>query len=425
MSLLSKMKEATQKDVAKYGRKELSTTFSTGIPSLDYFNGKITVDPVTGKQLLMLGVNAGKPIMWVGPTSSGKSTVAYQIAYNIVSTYAEDPLIWILDYENAFEPQRFMSLPGVTPEWYKDHVEVRSTGLHSESILHTVVELYNLKKSLGDEIMMDDPYGQIDPLTGKVYRVYQPSVIIVDSLAFVLPEKMAQTSVKDADLNGQTAAGRISQVNGDIFKQITPLMRETNIFLITVNHLTTAFSPNGMPKAPVVKGLQTDEHIPGGKSITYISDTLFVIKLKDAFITPDTTKNKWYRAGFIGYEAEIKMLKSRNSPANRTFSLMFDQTNGIDPLLSMINDLEEAGIITSAAGYKKLPDDTKFKLADVREMYTTNEEFRNKLFGIYHEFGVNRIKVAENMQSNLSEDDVMQMLSDEAVSADDEITDVE
>ena len=111
--LMNKLRQATQKDVEKFGKREISTTLSTGFPTLDYFNAKITLDKTTNMSKLMAGINAGKPILITGPTSCGKSTFAYQLAINLTKPYPNGDIL-ILDYENAFEDQRFLSMPGVT-----------------------------------------------------------------------------------------------------------------------------------------------------------------------------------------------------------------------------------------------------------------------------------------------------------------------
>ena len=411
MSLMSKFREQTNKNVEKFGRREVSTTLLTGIPTLDYFNGKITIDDVTREPKLCLGVNCGKSILVSGPTSSGKSMFAYQLAYNLVKPYDGD--ILIMDYENAFEDQRFLSVPGVEYDWYRDHVEVRSESIYSETLMELGLELYNLKKEHADELMIDDPNGTIDPITKKPYKIYKPTVIIMDSLAFNLPKNYADTD--DAKLSGQTSAGRISQVNGEIFKRLTQLFREVNIILITVQHLSTAFNPTGMPKAPIIKGMKTDEHIAGGKSVTYISDTLFIVQLKDRLEAG--SKDNPFK-DVTGYIAEFRMLKSRNSPAHRSFSLVFSQQNGFDPILSMFRDLQQDGVLEGKGVYRlpNYPEKT-FRASTFKELYNTDEVFRDKFNECYHEYGVNKIHVSENIQRQfVSEAEIMEELENGTLS---------
>lgn len=392
MSLMSKFKKNTT-DASKFGARQVNSCMRTGFPTFDYFNGNFSVDVINNTKQLNLGINAGKPILISGPTSSGKSTFAYQLAINMTMPYENSGII-VLDTENAFNDQRFLSMPGMTASWYADNVDVRNGVIYSETLMEIGLELYNMKKEMADELLIDDPNGIIDPVTGNVAKIYTPTVIILDSLAFLLPKDFADT--EDAELNGLTMAGRVSLINGQIFKRLIPLFREVNINLITVQHLSTAFSPNGMPKAPVVKGLKTDEHIAGGKAVTYISDTLLVVALKER-LEKDKSNNPF--KNIEGYMAEFRMLKSRNSPAGRTFNLVYSQVNGFDPIASMFMDLKNGGKLEGSSVYKLPNYDVKFRASNFVELFNSNETFRNAVYEAYNEYGIEQIQVSENMKS--------------------------
>ena len=419
MSLMSQLKKQTSgaKAEKKFGAEMPSITLTTGFPTFDYFNGKIGLDPVTGKPILFSGLNAGKSIMIVGPTGSGKSTLAYQMAYNLVKSYENGGIV-VLDYEGAFSDERFYGVTGATHEWFEENVQVKSKGVYSETLMNYVVEIHNLKKSMKDSIMVDNPNGVVDPETGEVAKMYPPTALIIDSVAVMRPIKFSDS--EDAELAGPTAAGRISQVNGEIFKRLIQLCLETNIYIVSVNHLTAKMSPNGLPVPADIKGMSQQDHIPGGKSVSYISDTLLIVQLKDRLDPNKTDKNKWH---IDGYEAEVKMVKSRNPAANRMFNLIFDQYDGFSPELSMVNDLLTDGVITGRGSAYKLPNlDMKFALCDVKELWSTNPEFKNALLAAYHEYGVNNIRTPRNIRTQFTIEENPEII-DESVAVDDMISD--
>ena len=84
---------------------------STGAVIFDTLNGK-KEKYSSGEMKTLLGVTASRIYNFAGPTSTGKTSMAIDLAYRIVKQY-ENGHIYLMDYEHPFEPVRVQTLTGL------------------------------------------------------------------------------------------------------------------------------------------------------------------------------------------------------------------------------------------------------------------------------------------------------------------------
>ena len=61
-----------------------------------------------------------------------------------------------------------------------------------------------------------------------------PTVVIVDSLAMMMPEDNLSTE----EIQGSMAATGIAKVNSQFFKKCVQIIQQANIILMFINHIT-------------------------------------------------------------------------------------------------------------------------------------------------------------------------------------------
>lgn len=193
MSLLvSQFREERAKDKKNtYEEARTPFAFKTGIDLLDYKNGKYVV-PGEGKPYYSLGIDEGTYIMLIGKSGSGKTTIALQIAGNIIRPYDEGA-IFIDDIEGATDKTRIKNITGWSSQEVREKVVHRNTGITSESFYKNIDSIYQSKMKLVEEygtqytIETDkvDEYGE--PII-----ILPPTVYILDSLALLSPEKISE-----------------------------------------------------------------------------------------------------------------------------------------------------------------------------------------------------------------------------------------
>ena len=326
--------------------------------------------------------------MIIGKSGSGKTTLAVQMGMNIIRNY-QNGLMYLFDFEQNNTKERIRSVSGVSEEYYNDHCTILREGITTESVLRTLSKIKEWKLANEKEIAVPNENGIVDPKTGKVINILPPTVVIVDSLAMMLPAD----NLAEEDIQGSMSATAIAKVNSQFFKKSVQICNRANIILIFINHITQQISIGVTPVAAQLNYLKQDEAISGGKAALYVTDTLFKI-------TTGTKLEEDKLWGIKGFEAKIEICKSRHAPAGRSIDMIYDQLNGFRNDLSMLNyikannGLKGNGMAYYIDGY----DQYKFKLSNFQEKFNTIPEFRELITNTARQYLRASIKESDNLK---------------------------
>lgn len=254
MSLLKQIQDVMSDDKT-FGSDKEPLMVKTGFDVFDYLNGKITIDD-SGKEHLHVGVDSGKLITVIGKSGSGKSTFAMQMAYNIIKPYDEGAIVF-LDYEGSNEPDRLRMVTGMSEEEYQRRVTMKKVGIYTETVLQAAAALKKLKLENKKTLLVDNAEGYTDS-DGKVKKVLPPSVIIVDSIAMLIPKKSMETE----EMAGGMDATAMAKANTQLFKRLVQICLEANIIVIFINHINAKISTGPMPTQSSINYLKQDETLP-------------------------------------------------------------------------------------------------------------------------------------------------------------------
>lgn len=357
MSLRDKFKKAI--DDGNLGvKKNFIPFYRTGIDIFDYINGIRRYDGS-----LALGIMGGRIIMDVGNSGTGKTSVLIGQACEIADQY-EDTDVWHYDYERSTSPERVMALSGWDYNRFEDKYHLFNSDLSVETIYKACKEIEKIKMECKEEIQIDSGFKDSH---GKPIYVLPPTIMLVDSVALLAPKEIED----DDELRGSMGSSAIAKANTNIFKRMLAPIENANIILMLVNHLNQKIDIGPIKSQAQVNYLGIDETIPGGRFITYATNTLTKLKCASK-IEPDK------EFGIKGFYLTGIVIKSRNTDAGVQFKMVFEQKLGINNLLTNFVNLKEFGRITGSGRSYKLDTcpDVKFSLKDFQKKYYENEELR-------------------------------------------------
>jgi len=227
-------------------------TYRTNIDIMDYTNGNI--DPQTGE--LEVGFDGGKICTIIGKSGVGKSTLAIQMGTNIIDNYDESQLIHY-DFERASDRNRIKTLTGWSSDKIRDKYIHLTSGIYAETFYKGIKSLAKLKIKNREDLEMDT--GRKD-YEGNPIKVLPPTVVLIDSLATMSPKNIEN----EEELSGGMSASAIAKVNTQIFKRIPSFLKDANIILLVINHITTKIEIGPFSKTKSeINYLKQDESVPG------------------------------------------------------------------------------------------------------------------------------------------------------------------
>ena len=168
--------------------------------------------------------------MCIGKSGTGKSTLAMQIGANIIQRY-ENGLLYLFDFEQNNTKERFRMVTGMSEEYYDKHCTILRDGISTESVLRLLSKLKEFKVNNEKALLVDNENGIKDE-SGEIVKVLPPTVVVVDSLAMMLPED----NLAEEEIQGSMAATSIAKVNSQFFKKCVQICNRANIILIFINH---------------------------------------------------------------------------------------------------------------------------------------------------------------------------------------------
>ena len=246
------------KDYRMKVETETPVGYSTGFLTFDFRNGTVALGKKpdgTAFEYYSIGIADGSMVMIIGRSGCGKTTWTIQAAGNIVRHFPNSA-IYHEDIEGGISNSRLYKLAGMSPEIAKTKYVHRNTGITCENFYQRVKMIHDIKMSNREEFEYDT--GLYDEFGTRLYKL-QPTVVILDSLALLMPEKFSD----EDEMSGQMSTTATAKANAKIFRTIIPLLKAANIILFVINHITQAVSINPMQrKKAQVSYLKIDESLP-------------------------------------------------------------------------------------------------------------------------------------------------------------------
>lgn len=366
--LVKQFREATSKmkDVNMLRDETFDVCYPTGFLNFDFLNGSIVKvnDGTRQYSYYSAGIPDGSLVISIGRSGSGKTTFDIQTAANIVRPF-ENSCIFHDDIEGGSTASRRKALTGFTDEEMTTKYVYRNSGINAENFYSSIKTIYDLKMSNPDKYLYDT--GLVDPQGRKIIKM-QPTVYILDSLALLMPGKLTE----EEELSGQMSATATAKTNSASFKRIVQMLKPANIILMVINHITQKIEINPMMHTKgQLSYLKQGEELPGGRTVNYLANVFLRFD--------DNTKLKESETfGFSGNMTDITLIKSRNSRAGQSCTVVFDQVNGFDPDLSLFVMLKTAGRIKGAGAYLYIDDhdDVKFSQKNFKETLNKSPELQ-------------------------------------------------
>lgn len=253
-------------------------SYKTGFPLLDYYLGyRVNVHDENNQiieQYPSIGIAAGCYLTFIGKPSTGKTTMAIQIASNIVRPFDNGTVIHY-DLEKAMNYSRIQVLSKFNMKDMNDgkyilkqektsiqDIKSAIMQIYREKVKNPELYRYNTgkKNEFGDDILL-----------------YEPTVVIIDSipmLSSAINENDKKEAAKLEEISSQTDRMRLTGEIGRFYSELQQYIKEANIIVISINQIKT--NPNmGIVKSPSeILYLAQDEALyflqDVGKPLTYI-----------------------------------------------------------------------------------------------------------------------------------------------------------
>ena len=361
----------TENDKKNMFRTNVTTAFhKTGFHLFDYYFGSvINVHDEIGRiveQEPRIGQAAGTFNLIIGNSGTGKTTLAVQIAGNIIRQYKYANVIHY-DCENRIDISRCENITRLPAHYFgsesggAERYMIKTGAVGLDSIQEMIVKTYVNKMKLKEHLLVP---GGIKNEFGKEIMVFQPTVIIIDSITTVMNETFNPNNAKEASdaekMRGNTEGARDAKTLKGFFKDIIPLCKEANIIVYGINHISSNMSMNAfVPVAKQQNYLKQDEIIPGGKTMIYYPFN--IIKLT-ARPSDDFTEES---DGFAGHMVMVEPIKSSSNQSGNNskgvaFEMVFSHKQGFDPLRTIIMYGRDRGLIEGNKNRMKFKGDDSF-----------------------------------------------------------------
>lgn len=345
------------------GEAKTSFAFKSGLDILDFKNGKL-VTPRGHKPYYSTGIEEGSYVMFIGRSGSGKTSLAIQMACNIVRPY-ENGEVYLDDVEAATSITRVKQLSG----WSDDEIEEkfihRNVGITSEEFYRNINKIYKLKMEMKDQLTITTD--KVDD-KGQPIEILEPTVYILDSLAVLSTDAISE----EEELSGQMSQTAVARANAAIFRRILPKLKQANIILFVINHVNQKVNINPMmPTKAQINYLKQDESIPGGNTPLYLANNIFRVDTASKL-----TSDKEY--GIDGFMTKITIIKSRSNRAGQEIDLVYNQNRGFDNIYSNFTLLKQEKRIGGAGRsfYIQGCDNVKFAQKTFKEKLMAEAELQ-------------------------------------------------
>lgn len=338
--------------------------YPTGFLPFDFLNGyKVHVQAPNAKDYYYnsVGIVDGSSQMFIGRPGSGKTTIALQMAANIIRRFP-DAVIFYDDIEGGSNATRRELLTHFSQEELDQRIIYRNAAVSAENFYKRIITIYDEKMDNRADYEYDT--GLCDSRGNRIFKLV-PTVYILDSLALLTPEKLTE----EEELSGQMSTTGTAKTNTSVFKRIIPKLKAANIILFTINHINDKIEINAFTHSKAQIGyLKQGETLPGGKAALYLANNMIRVD--------DGAKLKASEGiGVDGKIVDFEIIKSRTNSAGRSVPMVFTST-GFDDIWSLYMFLKSSGgIITGSTCYLRGHEDMKFRQKEFKEKLFSDPEF--------------------------------------------------
>ena len=348
MGFLEELKANDKKGLFRSDDNTIS--FPTGFHALDYANGYYQTVKINGeyKYIRRLGIPPGFTTI-IGSSGVGKSTFCIGAGWNIVKRFKNGQFIYV-DCEKTMTKQRIIEVSGASPEDPRITLMKERTAI--EDALELLDEICERKDANRSEIQIEIKDQSLD---GKPYKIYPPTVVVIDSLPSFNGRDYDDTSL-GSNVDGMRGAKDVSRFFTNCLDNAT----KYNIVFLVVNHIRPKAEMN--PYAQPPKGLMMlgqAEQLPRGAVAQYYSTTYFRINAKrsDAYTMEDN--------GFTGFKCIVQLAKTKSNVVGTSFPIAFTG-DGFDPYYSIYEFANSIGLIKGRNPYLYFEglEDLKFNRKD-------------------------------------------------------------
>ena len=377
-------KKAEETDVEKVADDLIAGLDSTlnEIKGLDLANADADIPCIsTGIDLLDEvmggGIPVGKLCAMTGSAGSGKTTAAIQYIVGFQQANPKSLGIYI-DVEQAISMKRLIEL-GCDP--HRTKLISKSVTMEDiNSIIQSVIKYKITNK------MIDVPY-----------------LIIWDSES-VTPTKKSLEVVEASKVMGEHA-----RTLGFIMNQLIPFIAKSNVTLVVIQQLRDKISQNPY-EVRFDLNYVSNQKATGGSVMQYYPFNLC------------RTRNRgdldYDMMGIRGFKTEMTFIKNKNYAPKVPIQVVLDYETGYSDFWTKENLIREAKCFITSGPKNALKNykDFKFNRRDIKNLYETDEVFREKFEEQYteckKEIQTNnpwdknlQIKKTKEIDSSLSEDE--------------------
>ena len=333
MGFLEELKANDKKGL--FRSDDNTVSFPTGFHALDYANGYYQTVKINGeyKHIRRLGIPPGFTTI-IGSSGVGKSTFCLGAGWNIVKRFSNGQFIYV-DCEKTMTKQRIIEVTGASPEDPRITLMKERTAI--EDVLELLDEICERKEANKSEIQIEIKDQSLD---GKPYKIYPPTVVVIDSLPSFNGRDYDDTSL-GSNVDGMRGAKDVSRFFTNCLDNAT----KYNIVFLVVNHIRPKAEMNPYAQPPKrLMMLGQAEQLPRGAVAQYYSTTYFRINSKrsDAYTMEDN--------GFTGFKCIIQLAKTKSNVVGTSFPVACTG-DGFDPYYSIYEFANSIGLIKGRNPY--------------------------------------------------------------------------
>lgn len=348
---------------------------STGLLPFDYFNGyKLFVKNSDGVERIWwpnVGLYGGTFITIIGNTGVAKTTFCVQTAANIVRDIPNASVLHF-DIEGSSNITRIQTLTKFSIEEMEEKYQLITSINYIEDVFEMTMKIARYKKEHKNEYMYQT--NRLDEF-GNPIEIYAPTIMLIDSL----PMFVTRDTEGEDGMMGLTYAGRVARQITQFYQRLRPVIGETNIIFMVINHIKDKIDINPMMKSQAqIMYMKQNESMPGGRAPLYLAQNVFKFVYNGKF-----TEDK---DGFDGFKVRCESLKSRTNKAGKACSLIYNQSTGFDPWLTLLEFIKDNELLGGRNPYTYFVGHDDFKF-DSRKFSTLceDEEFRKRVLEIIKE----------------------------------------
>ena len=261
--LIKHLRENSPKGENYFDCNASVVSYKTGFPVLDYYLGYLVNVYDENDELKdeypSLGIPGGCYVTGIGKPSTSKTTTFCQIAANIVRPFANGSVIHF-DLEQSQNYSRIQVLTKFKmSEMLNGKYILRQEQSSISDIKRTIIRVYKEKMSEPDLYKYNT--GKLNEF-GKEIIIFEPTVIIIDSIA-TLSSEVNENDKKEAqkleDVRSQTDRMRLTGEISRFFNELLPYLRAANIIVLTINQIKTNPGMGVMPSPAAILYLKQGE----------------------------------------------------------------------------------------------------------------------------------------------------------------------